>query len=104
VKIAMREVQTTWDEMYQRRRATFAQADSLLALTQREDGGEPLTPTFVQLKLDTQGDLAQARHDESTAIANYNTALAALEFAKGTILRYNNVVLEEDKLSQLIGQ
>jgi outer membrane protein TolC len=104
VKIAMREVQTTWDEMYQRRRATFAQADSLLALQQREEGGEPLTPTFVQLKLDTQGDLAQARHDESTAISNYNVAIASLEFAKGTILRYNNVVLEEDKLSQLIGQ
>lgn len=97
VKTAMREVQTTWDEMYQRRKATFAQADSLLALDQREEGGEPLTPTFVQLKLDTQGTLAQARHDESTAVSNYNNALAQLEFVKGTILRYNNVVLQEEK-------
>jgi outer membrane protein len=103
VKQAMREVQTTWDEMLQRRKARFAQADALLAISQREEGGEPLTPTFVQLKLDTQGSLAQARHDESTAVANYNVAIEQLEFVKGTLLRYNNVVMEDERLARISG-
>jgi len=31
-------------------------------------------------------------------VSNYNIALAALERAKGTLLRYNNVLMEEAPL------
>lgn len=48
--------------------------------------------------LQVQRDLAQSISDESRAIADYNTALAELEFAKGTIMRYNNVTLAEGPL------
>ena len=48
--------------------------------------------------LQVQRDLAQSIAEEFTAIANYNIALAQLEFAKGTILRYNNVNLNEGPL------
>lgn len=95
VKRWMREVQTTWDEIVATRQARFAAADALRAIQQREEANEPLTPTFVQLKLDTQATLAQVQQAENEAIANYNVAIAQLERAKGTLLRYNNVLMEE---------
>lgn len=95
VKTALREVRTSWEEMRATRQARFAAADSLLAIQQREDANEPLTPTFVQLKLDTQASLASAEQAESQAIVNYNVAIAALERAKGTLLNYNNVAMQE---------
>jgi HAE1 family hydrophobic/amphiphilic exporter-1 len=98
VKTALREVNTTYDEIVATRQARFAAADALLAIQQREEGGEALTPTFVQLKLDFQERLASAADAEVQAISNYNIAIAALEKAKGTLLRYNNVIMEEEKL------
>ncbi len=98
VKTALREVDTTWEEMVATRQARFAAADALLAIQQREEGGEALTPTFVQLKLDTQERLAQAASSEVTAISNYNIAISRLEQTKGTLLRYNNIVMEEENL------
>jgi outer membrane protein TolC len=95
VKNALLEVDTTWTEMVARRQARFAQADSLAAIEQREAGGEALTPTFVNLKLQTQEQLADAARAETEAVANYNIAISRLELAKGTLLRYNNVIMEE---------
>jgi len=97
VKTAARDVDTTWNEIITNRAARFAADQSLNALQQREDAKEPLTPTFVQLKLDTQERAATAHIGEAQAVTNYNNALAKLERSKGTLLRYNNVVMEEDK-------
>jgi outer membrane protein TolC len=96
VKTSLRQVDTTWDEMVARRTARFAEEDSLRAIEQRETAGEPLTPTFVQLKLDTQGRVADARSNEVEAVSNYNIAMARLEQSKGTLLRYNNIIMEEN--------
>jgi outer membrane protein TolC len=98
VQIALREVKTSWDLMAATRMSRFAAADSLLAIQQRQDAGEALTPTFVQLKLDTQERLANSQTQEVDAISNYNIAIARLEQAKGTLLRYNNIVMEEESL------
>lgn len=98
VKTSLREVETTWDVIVQRRQARFAAADSLLAIQQRAEAGEALTPTFVQLQLDAQERLARAQAEEAAAISDYNIAISRLERAKGTLLRYNNVVMEEDPL------
>jgi outer membrane protein TolC len=100
VKNQHREVETTWNEVLATRDARFANFDSLRAIEQREQANEPLTPTFVQLKLDTQERLAQAALAEVNAISSYNTAIARLERAKGTLLRYYNIVLEEQGLKQ----
>jgi outer membrane protein len=81
--------------MASRRAARFASADELETLDQQQAAGEKLTPTFVQLKLDSQDRLAEAERQESLAISNYNIAIAHLEKAKGTLLRYNNVLLAE---------
>ncbi|HVT90348.1 MAG TPA: TolC family protein [Tepidisphaeraceae bacterium] len=98
VKTALREVDTTWEEMVATRQARFAATDELLAIEQRQEGGEALTPTFVQLKLDTQERFAQARTSEVEATSNYNIAISQLELKKGTLLRYNNIVMQEDNL------
>jgi outer membrane protein TolC len=98
VKTSLRDVETSWAEITQRRQARFAAADSLLAIKQREEAGEALTPTFVQLQLDAQERLARAEAEEAAAVSNYNVAIAQLERAKGTLLRYNNVVMEEEPL------
>lgn len=50
---------------------------------------------FYQNYLTVQQQLAQAIAREHRAIADYNTALAAFEYAKGTIQRYNNVSVLE---------
>ena len=97
VKTAMRAVDTSWDRMVASRQSRFAAADALRAVEQREAAGEQLTPTFVQLKLDQQAELAEAASREATAISDYNIALARLEQAKGTLLRYNNIMMEEDR-------
>jgi len=98
VKTSIREVHVTWEEIVQRRQARFTAADSLLAIQQRAEAGEALTPTFVQLQLDAQERLARAQAEEATAISNYNIAISRLERAKGTLLRYNNVVMEEESV------
>jgi outer membrane protein TolC len=93
---AIREVNTTWEEMIDNRRAVFAEQDALRAIQQRSEGLEPLTPPFVQLRLDTQERLAQAQRDQAAAESNYNIAISRLERSKGTLLRYNNIMLEEE--------
>jgi outer membrane protein TolC len=98
VKTSVREVNTSWDIIVQRRQARFAAADSLLAIQQRAEAGEALTPTFVQLQLDAQERLARSQAEEAAAIRDYNVAISRLERAKGTLLRYNNVVMEEESL------
>ena len=103
VSEALREVKTTWDELSGNRLATFAENDVVQALNQREQGGEALSPTFVQLKLDTQERLADARHNENLALANYNISIYKLEQSKGTLLRYNNVLMTEASLPQIRG-
>jgi outer membrane protein TolC len=96
VRIALRQVQTTWDEIYGSRRATLAAADALAAIEEREKAEQAgLTPEFVNRKLDLQAELAQNESREAEAMSNYMVAISDLERAKGTLLRYNNIIMEE---------
>lgn len=97
VTTAVREVHTTWNELKSAREARFRNEDVLTGFIQRRQSGvQALDPQFVQLELDQQQRLAEAQRTEATAVQNYNIALARLEKAKGTILRYNNIVMEQD--------
>lgn len=95
VKTAQREVETSWQTIGQSRSAKLAAEKGLEVLQSQEDGGEALTPRFVESKLNRQRDLATAERAEADAIAAYNIAISRLESAKGTLLRYNNVLMEE---------
>jgi len=48
--------------------------------------------------IQAQQNLASATSAEYRAIANYNAALSSLEYAKGTIQRYNNVAVADGPL------
>jgi outer membrane protein len=101
VRTALRQVQTTWDEIYGTRRARLASADALSAIEEREKADAAgLTPEFVNRKLDLQAELAQNASREAEAMSNYMIAISDLERAKGTILRYNNVIMEESPLDE----
>jgi outer membrane protein TolC len=100
VSVALRDVDTSWEEMVKRRDAVFLAADSLRAIQQRRENDEPLTPTFVQLELDRQQELANAQAEEAQATARYNIAISQLERAKGMLLRYNNIVMAEQQMQQ----
>ena len=54
--------------------------------------------------LQVQRDLADAISQEFAAIAQYNSALAQLEWAKGTIQRYNNIAVNEGPLPPHVGK
>ena len=53
--------------------------------------------SYLTTILNLQEQLGSAQRAEVTAIVNYNIAIVALERAKGTLLRYNNVTLQEEK-------
>jgi len=94
VKIAARNVNSAWDVIKHSREARFAAEEALKNLAHMPVDRENL-PEVVQLKLDTQDRLAAAQQGEAQAVSDYNIAISDLEKAKGTILRYNNVLLEE---------
>jgi outer membrane protein TolC len=53
---------------------------------------------FVANLIQVQRDLAAATASEFQAVADYNIALASLEYAKGTSQAYNNVTISEGPL------
>ncbi len=97
VDMALREVNTTWNEMAATRQARIAAEDALRRFEETERIRQPeISPAFINTKLDLQSRLGEEQRREITAIATYNIAISALERAKGTLLRYDNVTLEED--------
>jgi outer membrane protein TolC len=101
VKTAHRTVETAWNDIAGRRRATFQAQDALAALEEKRELGAPLDYQFVQSILDAQDRLGEAQRQEALAVASYYANIAGLERAKGTILRYNNIVMQEDKFESM---
>lgn len=95
VSVAMSEVDASWQSIAQTRAARFAAAKALDIVDTLQNQGEPLNPNFIDRKLNRQQELAQAERAEADAIALYNIAISRLESAKGTLLRFNNVLMEE---------
>lgn len=96
VKVSMNDIQSSWEQAIARQQARLASTRQLSLLQKQQDLGEAITPSFVQIKLQAQEELANNAREEVSAIANYNIAIQRLERAKGTLLRYNNVVMKED--------
>ena len=102
VKQAWREVETTWNEIGARRLARFAAKDALQALEDRREAGGAgsYDPANVQLILDAQERYGDAERQEALAVASYYVAIARLERSKGTLLKYDNVVMQEDQFRE----
>jgi len=98
VRQAVREVDANYAIIITRRQSRLAAERALADERQRqEEGTDPLTPDYVQLRLQLADSVAEQAEAENDAIAEYNISLERLEFAKGTLLKYDNVVMQEDK-------
>ena len=92
VKTALRNIITAYELIGASRASRRAAADSLRAIEAQEEAGVALTPEFLlDLKLATQQRLADAESAEVEAIADYNTAIAELFEASGTLLDRHGV-------------
>lgn len=102
VKIAARELQTSYHEMLSRYESLQASQEDLKTVEKRWDstasGDNKSGVGYLQFLIETQDRLAQAEEDFSTACTIYNVAMVNLQRAQGTLLRYENLKItrEED--------
>lgn len=93
---AYRDIFDTYKQIKDRKgqRVGFANAlESLVNLVK----GEALVIGSEEI-FQAQRDYVNALRQEAQAVASYNNALAAFQFAKGTLMRHNNVVVNEGEL------
>ncbi len=91
VNVSIRQLSTTYEQIgprFESVEANERQVESILARAERKD--------FTQLnaELSARRSLAANRRALLQAIIDYNMAIIDLERAKGTLLEYNNVVIE----------
>ena len=99
VRTAARGVDYGWRRLREARNAVLGYEKLLDSLgSQIRAGDRPLTYDLVFELLQNQEQLAGQRRAENQAANDYNFAIAQLESAKGTILRYNNVLMEQEPL------
>ena len=94
VKSAARLLLTSVDLLQATRSFRVAQSENLRALLVREEKIAGLTPEFLNLKFQRQEQLAVARRQEFSALADYQRAVAGLDRATGTFLRARGFDLE----------
>ncbi|MBX3387331.1 MAG: TolC family protein [Phycisphaeraceae bacterium] len=94
VKAALRDVELNYVLIGQRREARIAAAETLRTLLVEEQFVRALTPEFLDLKLRRQQTLASAEQTEISALIEYNTAMARLHLAMGTILERNRIMFD----------
>lgn len=93
VKLAVRDLLTSYQEIRARREARIAAGEELDAIIKKEEVVQ-LTPEFLRLKLDSQQRVADAELSEIQAAITYNVALTKLQQAKGTLLEYNRIAID----------
>ena len=93
VKTQLREVFSSYAEIAIRERVRLAAAAYFEGIIQIEDV-RARTPEFLNLKLDSQAQLANAEQALIQAIVNYNLAIMHLEQAKGTLLEFDQISLD----------
>ena len=95
VSQAQRQVTITYARLGQLREARLAARDVVEQVTNEEESGAPLDAGFIDRKLRVLSTLLSARSQEARALSDYQQSIAQYERAKGTLLRYNNIVLQE---------
>ncbi|HEX4590763.1 MAG TPA: TolC family protein [Gemmataceae bacterium] len=95
-----RNVIQYYNEMQAQHAQREANAKQLLARFEAFNAGT--TQGTIDILLEAQRNWADSLASEYTAIVNYNTALAGFQFAKGTILPYDNVSIAEGALPQCV--
>jgi outer membrane protein TolC len=99
---AERQLYQSYQLIQAQRRVRRAAEERERLVSTRIVGGQ-FTGGSAYLQLTTaQQDVANAIANEFRAVADYNSALARIEFAKGTIQRYNNITVTEGPLPSFV--
>ncbi len=93
VNNAVRTLNSAQEAIHPAQTATKAAEKNVQATKER---AERKSPAELETELNGQQNLAQARRTFLEALVGYNIAISELERAKGTLLHYNNVILEEE--------
>jgi len=89
----VRQINTAYEEMRAQHTALEAAQAQLEALEAKERR-TPLSPEFLQVKLQAQESVAEAERAELQAMIEYNSAMSDLARVAGTILDIHNVKVE----------
>jgi len=87
---AIRDLHSAYDQIGPALRSAQASQEQLVATQLRQTARDVAT---LQVELDAHELLASARQNLLQALADYNIAMINLERRKGTLLMYNNIVL-----------
>jgi outer membrane protein TolC len=102
--VARRQLDQSYATMVINRRTKESTQRQVELIAQRVQVGQ-FAGSNAYLTLTTaQQNLATAAASEYRALADYNAALARIEFAKGTIQRYNNVTVAEGPLPGFVNK
>lgn len=91
VRERIRKIMAAHQQMQAQREAVEAAKIHLQALLDSEPIRGRLTPEFLLVKLQAQEELANAQRMETKAIVDFNTTLAALSKATGTVLELHQI-------------
>ena len=90
-KERIRRVETSFSQIQIQKEAVEAASVHLRTLEESEAVRQQLTPEFLLVKLQAQEVLANAQRSEIQAVVEFNTALARLAQALGTVLELHQV-------------
>lgn len=102
IKAALRDLGTNYKLIEQTRSARLAAAENLRTLLVQEQTVQSLNPTFLDLKLRRQENLATAEQEEIQALVDYNIALADYHRAVGDTLERNRINFVVPDAGQLL--
>ena len=91
VDVAVRNLQTAYYQVKPSLEAVQAAEENLAAIVARRTR---LSPEYLEVRLNAQETLANARRGLLNALVKYNIAVVQLERAKDTLLQYDNVKLQ----------
>lgn len=90
IQQAVRDLHSNYDQIGPQLRAAQAAQDQLRATVARMERRDPPS---LQVELDAHQALATTREQLLQVLTDYNIALSNLERQKGTLLKYNNIVI-----------
>lgn len=97
VNNAVRTLGVRWEQVPPQLLAVQAAERNLRALQART---ERIDPSYLQTELSGVEQLASTRRVLLQVLADYTTTIVELERAKGTLLEYNQVVIDDDRYTR----
>jgi outer membrane protein TolC len=93
VNAAVRQIMFRYKQIPPQLQAVLAAAENLRALQAR---AVEVSPAYLETELSAVEQLQSTRRILLQAVTDYNVAVVQLEKAKGTLLEYNNVVVNDE--------